>query len=517
MSSSFSSSVSSVTTPWERTVLNALKGAIRAHRGLYGKRLKGVYDTFRRIDRDGDGEISPAEFAEALHRLDIGLTESQIVELLELADLNGDGNVDFVEFCRLLGVSPNQEDVGRARARKKDRLRETEPKEDFDSSPEVTSSSPIGRNENDRHFASYGRPMFREISPPPPVSHFVEESENAQKKRENETSSVRKKEKEEELPPAPPVDPEESWRRMMERARERVILQNRLASSTTRALDLDLPPRPRPSTTIVGMPPLPRDRLEESSETTRALRALVRATTENTLLIRTIRNIASVGLGVSDPRVSRLDESLRARERLCEEVRRGGGGARQLLNRAEDLHRGFRSDGLASFAECLTSVELRLEKCRNDERVRWRRILAQEVERCARERAEGARLRAKLGSRSSPGEEFRTQVVSSQSVSTETERAIVPHSVPNKSLSATSVGVQTPSKYPIRNDRALRAHGKKGPPELIIELPEDWDGRSIEVSVSEDEDSSSEEDERADEDRRRRSRRRGRRRHYILK
>ena len=46
---------------------------------------------FFRIDHDGSGVISPQELRVALTRLGEDLTEREIQELVEAADINGDG------------------------------------------------------------------------------------------------------------------------------------------------------------------------------------------------------------------------------------------------------------------------------------------------------------------------------------------------------------------------------------------------------------------------------------------
>lgn len=60
----------------------------------------GMVKAFQEWDIDGDGTISVDELADVLMALDTNFTREQAIELLEAADLNGDGNIDYIEFTR---------------------------------------------------------------------------------------------------------------------------------------------------------------------------------------------------------------------------------------------------------------------------------------------------------------------------------------------------------------------------------------------------------------------------------
>mgnify|MGYP006120994935 CR=1 FL=1 len=60
--------------------------------------LADLKAAFFRIDDDGSGIISPDELKDALKKLGEDLTDEEIEELVEAADLDGDGQIQFDEF-----------------------------------------------------------------------------------------------------------------------------------------------------------------------------------------------------------------------------------------------------------------------------------------------------------------------------------------------------------------------------------------------------------------------------------
>ncbi|XP_049988049.1 calcium-binding protein 5 isoform X2 [Alexandromys fortis] len=66
--------------------------------GMIG--VQEMRDAFKEFDTNGDGEITLAELQQAMQRL-LGekLTPREISEVVQEADINGDGTVDF-EGCR---------------------------------------------------------------------------------------------------------------------------------------------------------------------------------------------------------------------------------------------------------------------------------------------------------------------------------------------------------------------------------------------------------------------------------
>ncbi|KAJ8768062.1 hypothetical protein K2173_021002 [Erythroxylum novogranatense] len=66
--------------------------------------LRSVFDTF---DQNGDGFVTKKELRESLKNIKIFMTEEEVEEVVAKVDSNGDGLIDFEEFCllcELMGV-----------------------------------------------------------------------------------------------------------------------------------------------------------------------------------------------------------------------------------------------------------------------------------------------------------------------------------------------------------------------------------------------------------------------------
>ncbi|KAH8823356.1 hypothetical protein DL96DRAFT_271444 [Flagelloscypha sp. PMI_526] len=59
-------------------------------------------ECFKVFDRDGDGYITKAELANVMNQLGEDLSSEAIEEMITLADLNGDGRIDFEEFAKMM-------------------------------------------------------------------------------------------------------------------------------------------------------------------------------------------------------------------------------------------------------------------------------------------------------------------------------------------------------------------------------------------------------------------------------
>ncbi|KAH0978675.1 hypothetical protein GBA52_005852 [Prunus armeniaca] len=55
---------------------------------------------FRLFDRDGNGYISPAELAHSMAKLGHPLTAEELIGMMDEADTDRDGRIDFDEFSR---------------------------------------------------------------------------------------------------------------------------------------------------------------------------------------------------------------------------------------------------------------------------------------------------------------------------------------------------------------------------------------------------------------------------------
>ena len=62
-------------------------------------------EAFLALDEDGSGSISAKELLHVLRALGEGISEDEAKELVRLADRDGDGEVDYQEFTKLLTTS----------------------------------------------------------------------------------------------------------------------------------------------------------------------------------------------------------------------------------------------------------------------------------------------------------------------------------------------------------------------------------------------------------------------------
>ncbi len=59
-------------------------------------------ETFKVVDRDGGGTISPAELSLLLNNLNLGASEEDIARLIKEADQDGDGEIDYGELITIM-------------------------------------------------------------------------------------------------------------------------------------------------------------------------------------------------------------------------------------------------------------------------------------------------------------------------------------------------------------------------------------------------------------------------------
>lgn len=64
--------------------------------------LKEMKEAFKVFDGDGNGFISQAELKHSLHKMGERLSDEEIEDMMKEADLDGDGQISFPEFCRMI-------------------------------------------------------------------------------------------------------------------------------------------------------------------------------------------------------------------------------------------------------------------------------------------------------------------------------------------------------------------------------------------------------------------------------
>ena len=65
-------------------------------------------EVFSLFDKDGDGTVSTKELGVVMRALGQNPTDAEIAEMIKEVDENGDGDVDFDEFCGLMVKKMNE-------------------------------------------------------------------------------------------------------------------------------------------------------------------------------------------------------------------------------------------------------------------------------------------------------------------------------------------------------------------------------------------------------------------------
>jgi calcium-dependent protein kinase len=66
--------------------------------GLSEEEIKGLKTMFETMDSDRSGSITYEELKTGLHRLGSKLSEAEVKQLMEAADVDGNGTIDYIEF-----------------------------------------------------------------------------------------------------------------------------------------------------------------------------------------------------------------------------------------------------------------------------------------------------------------------------------------------------------------------------------------------------------------------------------
>ena len=68
----------------------------------YSPSEKDIYDAFRVFDKDGNGFISPAELRYVMTKMGQVITDEEVDQMIQEADLDGDGQVNYIEFAKMM-------------------------------------------------------------------------------------------------------------------------------------------------------------------------------------------------------------------------------------------------------------------------------------------------------------------------------------------------------------------------------------------------------------------------------
>ena len=68
----------------------------------YSPSEKDIYDAFRVFDKDGNGFISPAELRYVMTKMGQQITDEEVDQMIQEADLDGDGQVNYGEFVKMM-------------------------------------------------------------------------------------------------------------------------------------------------------------------------------------------------------------------------------------------------------------------------------------------------------------------------------------------------------------------------------------------------------------------------------
>jgi calmodulin len=90
-------------------------------RRIHEERVNGLREIFSLVDEDGSGSISPEELWDLVQMLQMKMSRAEMDLMVEEIDEDGNGEIDFDEFCSVLNressVQYTQDDIERAFAK----------------------------------------------------------------------------------------------------------------------------------------------------------------------------------------------------------------------------------------------------------------------------------------------------------------------------------------------------------------------------------------------------------------
>merc|ERR1712167_456772 len=78
--------------------------ALMEKKGSAGDSEEEMKEAFKTFDKDGNGFISAAELKDVMEKLGEKLTDDELDEMIRECDVNGDGMVDYNEFCTMMSA-----------------------------------------------------------------------------------------------------------------------------------------------------------------------------------------------------------------------------------------------------------------------------------------------------------------------------------------------------------------------------------------------------------------------------
>lgn len=70
--------------------------------GCWCARASQIREAFKVFDKDGNGYISAAELRHVMTNLGEKLTDEEVDEMIREADVDGDGQINYEEFVRMM-------------------------------------------------------------------------------------------------------------------------------------------------------------------------------------------------------------------------------------------------------------------------------------------------------------------------------------------------------------------------------------------------------------------------------
>jgi len=125
---------------------------------LHPNELKRLQDAFKRLDRNGDGTITAREFQIACRQFNPSISEMEIRKLVGQMDIDGNGLIDFDEFC--LGMATH------SRAKQAENKAQAQPQRSSGNGPAAAKKKPgLSEKQMKDAFQFFDKDRSGDISP----------------------------------------------------------------------------------------------------------------------------------------------------------------------------------------------------------------------------------------------------------------------------------------------------------------------------------------------------------------